>query len=1008
MRKSLLLTGLFAVSSWSVSAGAAEFVLQPIATGSQTVIGTDIRLTGGGQRVFIEVKLKGFAPSPLKTYQAQINCAGYSSGTTGVLAPAVVSCPSANAAGNTFCQNTFQDVGISSSRCVDVDPGAATVLQCEAAWINRSRTDWVFFGHDLAAAAVDTSTCSYRWGAALNPGDPTIDDGSTYYGGRLAIDVPANAVGTFTLQFVPGAGISFQSDENNLEINPLFLTPARVIVLCSNSAQCNDNNHCTNDTCDGTGVCSNTPNYIVSTQCCDPNDPNLATRLETISDGNACTDDSCNPTTGNVGHTNSPSGSACGNPATAQCDLADTCNGAGVCQSNILASGAPCGSNTHTDCNFADTCNGAGTCLANLQPPGAPCGSQTTGPCDAADTCNGAGACLVNTLPNNTPCDDSLFCTDNTRCNNGTCGLGSPHNCADSLTCTTDSCNEGGDVCVNNLDPGRCLIDSACYVDGDLEPGNTCAECNPASNTSDWTTLADGTLCNDGNACTGTGREGIGFDTCTSGTCTGVLDTQCNDQCEFAVPAVVGQNISTNSSAGDDSGFASCQIDSHADVWFEYTADCDGVVFISTTGSNLLPVNDPVLNVFTECVLDGGVEIACDDDSGAGLNSALLFNTIQGEDYFIRISGFEDNKGNIVLNLSPAGDCLIDGVCYLEGDLNPENDCQACIPQISTTEWSMLAEGTTCGDPNDTECDSPDACDGQGVCEVNYKTDGIECPDDGIQCSKNLCLAGLCTHPPEPLGLPCGDPTDTECDNPDSCDGGGLCADNLEGPGFACGNPNSSQCDNPDSCDGAGICEVRHVTDGTSCDDADVCTAPDACQTGVCVGTAIPVAPDVEGISGRHIRVTPQPSADDAAPVALRVTSPDWPCLLQWINDSGQLVGIADRVFKTAADWGTVLVQDPDIVPGTTYLVVAECGTFESAPGSDDTHRWCDINNDGIVDFQDISHEVDAFKGIFFFNFERYDVYPCIPSNRIDFSDISWVVDAFRGRPYPCSLPCHD
>jgi hypothetical protein len=74
----------------------------------------------------------------------------------------------------------------------------------------------------------------------------------------------------------------------------------------------------------------------------------------------------------------------------------------------------------------------------------------------------------------------------------------------------------------------------------------------------------------------------------------------------------------------------------------------------------------------------------------------------------------------------------------------------------------------------------------------------------------------------------------------------------------------------------------------------------------------------------------------------------------------------------------------------------------------DDTYRWGDINNDGIVDFQDISLVVDAFRNVFVLPLEAYDVFGCIPSNRIDFSDISWVVDAFRGLPYPCTLPCHD
>lgn len=999
----LTLAGLILLGG-SVSARGAEFVLQPIsASGSYTLSGTEIRLASGGQRVFLEVKLKAFAPSVVKTYQATLNSAGYSSGAVGTIAPAVQSCPSANSAGNTFCQTAFGEAGFGSSRCLDVDPGPGTVLQCEQAWINRTRTDWIFFGHDVAAAATDISTLNYRWGGALFPPDATIDDGSTFYGGGLAVDVPADAVGTFTIGFTPGTSISFMSDENNFEINPLFLTPAKITVLCTNSDQCNDNNGCTADSCDAQGTCVNTPNYNVATECCDP-----ATGTKTtISDGNACTVDSCNTGTGEVLHTNADAGSACGSAANSQCDLADTCDGNGQCQSNILPVGSPCGSTTHTDCNFADTCDGAGACLTNIQPSGTPCGSQSSGPCDNPDTCNGVGACLVNTLANNTPCEDGLFCTVNTICTSGVCGGGAPLNCADSLTCTTDTCNEATDQCEHALNADRCLIGGICRVDGDLNPGDTCAECDPSANTTDWTVLADGTLCNDGDACTGTGRTGIGYDTCTAGTCAGLPDPECNDQCDFAVPAVVGQNFSDNSGAGVDDGEASCQPDSNHDVWFTYTADCNGAVFISTTGSNLLPINDAVLSVYDACPSQGGSEIACDDDSGVGLNAALVFNTIQGATYYIRIAGFQDNKGSLVLNLRPAGDCLIDGTCYLAGDLNPENDCQSCIPQISTIQWSSRAEGSACGDNGDTECDSPDACDGAGVCEVNYKTDGTSCSDDANVCTKDFCNSGLCTHPPEPLGLACGDPTDTECDNPDSCDGGGTCAANLEGPGFACGDQSSTECDKPDACNGAGFCFPRYAPNGTFCNDGDICTGSDHCDLGVCVGTPLPKSSVVEAISSRHLRVTPQP-AGSVAPVALRVTSPTWPCLLQWIDANGRLVGIADRVFMTPDDWGTVLVQDPDIVPSSTYEVVAECGTFESPSGSDQTYLWGDINDDGLVDFEDISLEVDAFKGVFILPLQTYDVYPCTPDGGIDFRDISDVVNAFKGVPYPCSLPCHD
>jgi len=1003
MKKQVMIAGCLAAALSGVSALGAEFIMQPVgASGSYTIVGTEIRLASGGQRVFLELKAKGFAPRVVKTYQATLNSAGYTSGAAGTLAPASQSCPGTGTAGNTFCQTTFGDTGIGSTKCLDFDPGPGILLRCEPGWINWSRSDWVCYGHAVAAAAVDISTLNYRWGAAMFADDPAIDDGSTFYAGRLAVDVPSNAVGTFTIGLIPGTGVSFMSDENNIDINPLLLTPGKITVLCANNAQCNDNNACTSDTCNGQGTCVNTANYNTQTQCCNP--ANGA--LTTISDGNACTTDTCNTSNGVVTHTNVPAGSACGNPANSQCDLSDTCDANGQCQANILPAGSPCGSDTHTDCNFADTCNGAGVCLTNIQPAGTPCGDHSSGPCDNPDTCNGAGTCLTNTLPNNTPCNDGLFCTDNSKCTNGVCGGGTPHNCADSLTCTTDTCNEATDKCDHALDASHCLIADVCRASGDLNPANTCEDCEPATNPTGWTVLPDTTLCNDGNACTGTGRPGIGYDTCTGGICAGVPDPQCNDQCDFAVPAVVGQNFSDNSSAGADDGEASCQPNSNHDVWFKYTANCNGAVFISTTGSNMLPINDTVLSVHNACPSQGGTEIACDDDSGVGLNAALVFNTSQSTTYFIRVAGYQDNKGAIVLNLRPDQDCLIDGTCYLAGDLNPENDCQSCVPQISTTTWSPRAEGSACGNRSDTECDSPDACDGAGLCEVNHKTDGSPCANDGNECTKDFCNTGLCTHPPEPLGLACGDPTSTECDKPDTCDGGGVCTPNYEGSGFACGDPSSSQCDKPDSCNGHGICRINHVVDGVPCSDGDICTGSDHCNNGVCISVPLPMAPVVQAISSRHLRVTPQVPGS-AAPVALRVTSPTWPCLLKWIDSSGHLVNVGSRVFKTPDEWGTILLQDPDVVPSSTYDIVAECGTFESFAGSDQTYLWGDINNDGVVDFSDVSLVVDAFKGVFILPIQAYDLFPCTPNNQIDFSDISEAVNAFKGLPYPCSLPCH-
>jgi len=1004
------------VAGLTVGVQGAEFVLKPIrASGTYSIVGNEIRLTGVPQRVFLEIQLKSWTPNLLKAYQAKINSTGYMSGTSGVLAPASQACAGNNSTGHAQCVAALG----SGDKC-NVPPGAGAQF-CEPGFIDKLRSDYVFAGLDLAVSAVALNSLNYVYLGILNPGGPAEDPGIAKYGGNLVLDVPAGATGTFTVGFMEGAGITLMADDANNEIAPLVLTPAKITILCSTSANCNDSNACTTDVCNTDGTCSNTNNYNAATYCCNPTTGAL-TLLVDQPTPNPCTDDVCNTATGQVTHPNSQVNTPCGNGDNSQCDKPDSCDGAGHCLLRLEPAGTPCGVPTNTDCNGADTCDNAGHCVDNIRPAGTLCGDHSDTACDNPDTCNGlpSAVCLPNNEPNRVVCSDGLFCTVGELCNNAVCTGGTPRDCADLLTCTTDSCNEGAGHCDHILQDGKCLIDGVCYSAGDVrppigaQPGNTCEYCDPSTPQSQvvWTVKPDGSSCNDGNACTGTGRPGIGFDTCTGGVCTGLVDIQCNDQCEFAVPVIVGVNTSNNSSAGPDDGEASCQPDSNHDVWFKFTASCNGTTFASTTGSAMAPSNDTVLSVYDLCPLSGGTELngaMCDDDSGVGLQSALNFPTTAGTTYLIRVAGFEDNKGPIVLNIRPVGDCLIDGVCYGAYDLNPSNDCQACIPDVSTTQWSPRAEGSACGNHADTECDSPDACDGTGICEVNFKPDGIPCSDEvpANVCTQNICQTGLCTHPPEPAGLACGDPSDTECDNPDTCDGGGGCAPNLEGAGHACGDPSDSQCNHPDTCDGGGGCLNNLAADGTACDDVDVCTGDDECAGGLCVGTPAVLAPTVEGISSRHLRVTPQ-TAFSSAPVALLVTSPTWPCLDKYVSADGRLVPLSGRVFQFPFEWGSIIVQDPDIFPSSTYFVQEECGAYLSPPGVDDTWRWGDLDNDGDVDGIDLTLIVNKFKELpGSISTETADLVPCVPDGIINALDVVVEVDAFKGAPYYCSPPCH-
>jgi len=995
--------GLVAAGS---EAMAAEIFWQPIsASGSHVVVGNEIRLTGGDQRVILELKIEDWAPVNLATWQTTLDSSDFGAscvgGTNegavcftdfncfnggvcvadrnGPIAPAQVPCT-----GTSECEAAFGN----GSSCNGVTGF------CTAGFQDTSRSDFVI---PSGLSAVDTSTPAYRYGSQAFSEFPE-DDGSTFYGGTLIIDVPANAAGSYAVSLEPEGAATFMESQSSGPITPVNTAGAIITVICESNADCNDGNACTNDVCEASGVCSNTPNFDEATFCCDPADGSLTA----LDDGNDCTDNICNQD-GTVSHPPLPEFTACGDPSNFECDKPDSCDGAGTCLDRLEPAGTACGNATDTDCNGADTCDGAGTCQSNIAAPGTPCGDPDDTQCDDPDTCNASGVCQANNEPDGTTCDDGLFCNVGEACSGGACTGGGARDCSDGLPCTSDVCNDVDDVCENPLDAGNCLIAGTCFSEGAFNPANDCESCEPATTTTDWTLRPNGSLCDDGDPCTGTGRAGIGDDVCTDGLCAGEPDPECNDDCAFAIEAFVGTTGSTTGNSPTDDGEASCQPDSNADAWFFYTATCNAAVFVSTTGSELTPSNDTVLNIWDACPNDGGVEIACDDDGGIDLQSALVFSAVAGETYMIRVAGFEDNTGAIALNIDLVNDCLIDGTCYASGELDPANDCQACVPSLSTTDWSPLPEGVACGDPNDDECDSPDACNGAGVCETNFKPDGTVCPDDGNDCSQDFCVSGLCTHPPEPEGLACGDPTDTECDNPDTCDGTGFCQDNFEAEGFACGDPTTTQCDNPDVCDGTGACTDNFRADGTSCDDGDVCTGEDQCTTGLCGGTPIPEAPLVESLGSTSINVTPQPPAS-AAPVALRLTSPDWTCLDLYIAADGALVGAP--VSQLPVDWGTVNVPGPEIVPDSEYVVVAECGIYTSDPGSDITWLYGDHNNDGVIDFIDIELAVDAFLGVFPMPVPKFDIAPCPADGVTDFRDIAATVDGFLGELYPCEPPC--
>ncbi len=201
--------------------------------------------------------------------------------------------------------------------------------------------------------------------------------------------------------------------------------------------------------------------------------------------------------------------------------------------------------------------------------------------------------------------------------------------------------------------------------------------------------------------------------------------------------------------------------------------------------------------------------------------------------------------------------CELDGTCTHAPNYNPAVECcdpvtggltviddgNECTEDICNPDGSVdhppAPPGSPCGDPSSTECDLPDTCDGAGVCEPNPTAWGAPCGDpvDTDCTDPDSCDgAGACLANHEVPGTPCGDPDTTDCTDPDSCDANGTCVPNHRPAGTPCGDPSSTDCDNPDECTGGGACSPNPAPNGTPCDDGVFCNVDEACADGTCGG----------------------------------------------------------------------------------------------------------------------------------------------------------------------------
>ncbi|HUU01881.1 MAG TPA: hypothetical protein VM425_10595 [Myxococcota bacterium] len=600
-----------------------------------------------------------------------------------------------------------------------------------------------------------------------------------------------------------------------------------------------------------------------------------------------------------------------------KCTLDDSCQ-AGQCV------GTPMECTEQVSECVAGVCD-KGECTYPARPDGTACISKT-------DECNDgqclAGECSAVVKADQTPCNDGDWCTTPDSCAAGVCD-GTARNCSDGLDCTSDSCDPDRNACGYQVAADNCLIAGNCFADGDPNPDNSCQECAAAMNQQDWFN-DDSNACDDGNLCTDP-------DGCTDGVCSGtpvsgccLADGDCGDGKDCTTDVCnTADGTCTN---GVDAGYCLIGDLCVTDGTLNPANACQSCIAV-TNQTGWADNNDPC---------DDGLYCTTDDHCGGG--------SCQGTSGTICDDGVDctddvcNESAQSCSHAPSAGQCLIGGTCFAAGALNPNNDCQECIPAGSQTDWSA-DDSNTCDDGNN--CTDSDHCSA-GTCTgtpiPNCCTSDAEC-NDNLDCTSDSCTlaTGACTNSvnagqcliagacyangiPNPnnncQACAAGTVQDTWSPANEGAECGGIC---QACQGGTCANmPDTGdadpfgECPPCRVCDGSGGC--RNAQNGT--DPKNDCQAAecvfDVCQAGSCNMT-----------SGTQCTDSDQGDCNDAQCNSLGTCLQDFAYEASgYACDDADACTTPDQCDTLGQCAGAALAPDPD--PDSVVSATSACLTYST------------------------------------------------------------------------------
>jgi uncharacterized repeat protein (TIGR01451 family) len=703
---------------------------------------------------------------------------------------------------------------------------------------------------------------------------------------------------------------------------------------CLAATDCDDTLTCNgNETCDATGSCeSGTPiTCDINESCVEPGGdcvcdegfvrdengdcvPRECTLDGDCDDQNVCTENTCE-------------GGLCQSlvALNRDCDNGLFCDGSGVCDltGSCTEPGDPCSGDTpycDEDNDECDECLTASDCSDGLA-------------CTGAEVCNSTGTCEDGTpisCEDNASCqepggicacDEGFVRDQNDDCVPRECTLDG--DCDDQNVCTENTC-EGGLCATNILSGSNCdnglFCDGAgtCDADGScVEPGNPCDDDSPFCNESDDTCVECEVAsdCSDGLTCTGN-------ETCsTSGTCEPGSSVVCevNEVCEEPsgdcvcapgfVPDESGGCVPTQCAEDSDCDDQNiCTVNSCSNGLCEFLPTtrevicdngdfCDGVG-LCDNGSCIEPGN-PCPEDAPLCLEDGDLCDTDDDDDGIPNSVDIdddndgITDVVEGDGDFDNDGiinsldldsdgdGIPDNiEGQATLNyIAPSGtdadqDGLDDayegsgdegidpvdtdgtgGADYLDTDSDEDgilDEDESGLPALSgndndkdglddAVDNENDAPGPVNGVVNNPSTDLPDS-DGDvldgGDVDFRDAVNDLLCTTD-LDCNGTLvCNTSAGTCEPQcdvdtdcPTQAPiCDDERKRcrpECDADEDCSGSQLCI------AIGSGNTCTFECEQDSDCDGNDVCDPLRRCNPACNDDAD-CAGTEVCSDGTC------------------------------------------------------------------------------------------------------------------------------------------------------------------------------